>query len=426
MLDWLVVGGGPLGTYLARALVAQGRVPHGKLRILDPQAKPLARWHHCTRNTGMRYLRSPAPYHLDGDPMALSGFAFQHRELKEPFLEPYRRPSLALFEAHAAEVLSQARIQAQWLQGTAVGLERRAGHWAVACREGEVRARRVVLALGHDRLRWPAWAAQLRAQGGPVWHLFEPGFDRAALPPGKLAVVVGGGLSAAQAAVALAQRFPGQVLWLARQAPQLRVLDAEGGWSTPRLLDDFHREGSWAKRRSIIQEARPVGSMTPEAWAEAEAYLATGALRRLDTEVLGWNFLPNSGEAADDLLLPKPGQRSEADKPVAWASSLAQGQGMPQARRVALKLRGPLSGLEVDRIVLATGFGPGRPAAWLDAVAQAEGLPLAPCGFPVVDPSLAWAPGLHLVGALGELELGPFARNLAGARLAAGRLLEVA
>jgi hypothetical protein len=36
----------------------------------------------------------------------------------------------------------------------------------------------------------------------------------------------------------------------------------------------------------------------------------------------------------------------------------------------------------------------------------------------VVDRTLAWAPGLHVSGALAELEVGPVARNIIGARLA--------
>lgn len=422
MLDWLVVGGGPLGSYLARSLVAQGGCAPGRVRVLDPHPRPLARWRHCTGNTGMRYLRSPAPYHLDGDPMALSAFAWQHRErLDAPFLEPYRRPSLALFELHAQAVLAEHRVQDLWLQGTAVGLQRRQGHWAVACREGELRARRVLLAIGHDRLRWPAWAARMRALGAPVQHAFEAGFSRQALPQGERVLVVGGGLSGAQLATAIAQGRPGRALWLARKAPDLRVLDAEGGWSTPRLLKGFWAEGSMAKRRATIQEARPVGSMTPEAWAEAQAVLATGALGRLDAEVLAWAWAGHSGRVgAPSLALPPSAQGAP------WASALGGAQRAPDGGGVALALSGPVTELAVDRIVLATGFGPGRPAPWLDAVAEAEGLPLAPCGFPVVDASLAWAPGLHLAGALGELELGPFARNLAGARLAAARILEVA
>lgn len=418
MLDWLVVGGGPQGSYLARSLVAQGGVPRHRLRVLDPHPSPLARWRHCTRNTGMRFLRSPAPYHLDGDPMALSAFAWAHRDhLGAPFLEPYRRPSLALFDAHAQAVLAEHRLQEAWLRGTAVGLERRPGHWVVRCREGELRARRVLLALGHDRLRWPAWAAHLRALGGAVQHLFEAGFAPQSLGPSERIAIVGGGLSGAQLATALGRTHPGQVLWLARQAPDLRVLDADGGWSTPRLLRAFWAEKDPNQRRRIVQGARPTGTVTPEAWAEVQGVVAQGAVCHLPHRVQGWRWgeLDHEGGHLTEDLVAAP-----------WASALGAPQRPQPKGQVHLRLEGPCQGVAVDRVVLATGFGPGAPAPWLQDLALAEGLPRAACGFPIVDPSLAWAPGLHLAGALGELELGPFARNLAGARLAAARLLEVA
>ncbi len=56
-----------------------------------------------------------------------------------------------------------------------------------------------------------------------------------------------------------------------------------------------------------------------------------------------------------------------------------------------------------------------------DAIAQL-GLPCAACGYPIVSSQLAWAPGLHVTGPLAELELGPVARNIAGARAAGERL----
>jgi hypothetical protein len=49
-------------------------------------------------------------------------------------------------------------------------------------------------------------------------------------------------------------------------------------------------------------------------------------------------------------------------------------------------------------------------------------LPFAPCGYPVVNRYLAWGRGLFVTGALAELELGPVARNISGARRAGERL----
>jgi len=67
-------------------------------------------------------------------------------------------------------------------------------------------------------------------------------------------------------------------------------------------------------------------------------------------------------------------------------------------------------------VLLATGFARRAPGGGLLARAVAElGLPLAPCGRPVISPSLEWAPGLHVTGGLAELEIGASAPNIAGA-----------
>jgi hypothetical protein len=104
-----------------------------------------------------------------------------------------------------------------------------------------------------------------------------------------------------------------------------------------------------------------------------------------------------------------------------------------EVRRATLQPDGAV-GLEVpgltlraSRVLLATGFEQQRPGAgWLDRAIAACELPLASCGYPLVAPSLAWAPGLYVTGALAELELGPVARNIVGARHAGERLAVLA
>ncbi len=75
-------------------------------------------------------------------------------------------------------------------------------------------------------------------------------------------------------------------------------------------------------------------------------------------------------------------------------------------------------------MVLATGFERTRPGAWLEPTIERLGLRQSSCGYPVVDRALRWHPRIHVTGALAELELGPAARNIAGARMASERLLQ--
>lgn len=80
------------------------------------------------------------------------------------------------------------------------------------------------------------------------------------------------------------------------------------------------------------------------------------------------------------------------------------------------------------RVVLATGFSQHRPGGGLldDAAIDRLGLPCAACGYPIVSPRLEWTDGLFVAGPLSELELGPTARNISGARSAAARLVDAA
>ena len=82
------------------------------------------------------------------------------------------------------------------------------------------------------------------------------------------------------------------------------------------------------------------------------------------------------------------------------------------------------SEIEVDQVLLATGFSKNRPGGRLvEDLVQNAGLPVSNfCGYPVVDERLKWHPRIHVAGGLAELELGPAARNIAGARQAAERI----
>ena len=83
--------------------------------------------------------------------------------------------------------------------------------------------------------------------------------------------------------------------------------------------------------------------------------------------------------------------------------------------------------LAVNRVLLATGFDGHRPGgALVDGLVESAALPCANCGYPVVDEGLRWHPRVYVSGPLAELELGPTSRNIAGARRAAGRLVEAA
>lgn len=83
-------------------------------------------------------------------------------------------------------------------------------------------------------------------------------------------------------------------------------------------------------------------------------------------------------------------------------------------------LSSAISPYKYERIALATGFTSDISRFdWVQRAAQAEQMPCADCGFPIVGKDLQWGEGLYVMGAFAELEIGPTARNISGARKAA-------
>lgn len=387
MLEWLIIGGGIHGTYLSYVLTHVAGVSASRLRVLDPYATPLALWEQFTTNVGMEFLRSPVVHNLDPDPQALVKFAHTAAGLPHArFTEPYRRPALDLFRAHTQHLIEHQRLRELRVQGRARRLQRYADGFRVETADGDLTARRVLLALGvTEQPYWPEWAQTLRATGAPITHIFDIACRRSELPTSQQTVVIGGGISAAQTALALAHQAPGQVTLVMRHPLRVHQFDSDPGWLGPKYLRSYQREPDYGQRRAHIQSARHRGSVPPDVEQALGAAIASGILSMRTTEV---------GSASINA-----------------------------AGCITLRWMDGSGTLDAHLVVLATGFAAMRPGgAWLDAAIIDLGLPCAACGYPLVDETLGWYPGLYVSGALAELELGPAARNIAGARMAAERI----
>jgi cation diffusion facilitator CzcD-associated flavoprotein CzcO len=385
MLEWIIVGGGVHGTCVSHYLTSAVPQLRERIAVLDPHGAPLAAWQRAGSATGMDFLRSPMAHHIDVDELSLLRFASAMPALAR-FAPPAQRPARDLFDAHAERVVEEHGLAALRVKATVTRIAALAGGWRVETSVGSLDGRRVVLALGPgDHTHWPVWATEFRARGGRIEHVLDPGFRRDSLA-GCSTVVIGGGISAAQLALALADLTPGVVM-VTRHAPRLATQDAELGWLDGAALARFVEVGGGDERRHVIAGARRRGTMPADvaerlldAHAEGRVTLVIGAVER--------------------------------------ATRLFDGRG-----RLELADRELIS----DRIVLATGFDPRRPGGrFVDRAIRELGLPTARCGYPVVNGRLEWAPGLHVTGALADLQLGPLSRGIGGGRRAATILTRIA
>jgi hypothetical protein len=383
MLEWLIVGGGIHGTYLANLLTQQPHLAPEQVGILDPHDRLLAAWNRMTTHCGMRFLRSPATHHIDVPILSIYRFAKTPagRALAD-FIPPYNRPSLALFRAHSEQVIKDNDLARHHIRARALTVRRDGPRLVVETTAGPLKTRRVLLAIGmSEQLCWPSWAKTLRRAGGPVVHVFEPVFREEDGGSQKSIMVVGGGITAVQTALSLAARPDTRVTLLARRSLQESQFDFNPCWIGPKCLRRFYRE-DYPTRRATINDARIPGSLPGEILSEFTRARAQGRLGLHEAAVQG-AAMENGG----------------------------------------IRLRTTAGSMRAERVVLATGFRPERPGSGLvDRLIEDFNLPCNPCGYPIVGEDLQWGPNIFVTGPLAELQIGPCARNIVGARNA-GRML---
>lgn len=380
--SWLIVGGGLHGVHLAARLIAEAGCDADEVRILDPADTLLARWRACTATTGMTHLRSPSVHHLDLEAWSLQRFAGKRKNRRSGlFAAPYERPALDLFDAHCDRVIETYGLEGLHVRGRASVCRVDCNRVTVTTEEGQVlQATRVVFAIGvgEQPLR-PAWAPL----GDPcIDHIFSPEFSFPSPNVKQDVAVVGGGISAAQVALRLARE--GHKVWLISRHPvREHQFDADPGWLGPKYMAKFEQEPSLVRRRETISDARHRGSVPPDVLQSLRHAIHSGRIEWV--------------RAVVDQVFEEP-----------------------DARRLRLSTG---NDVVATRVLLATGFSSGRPGgAMLDDLIESASLPCSECGYPVVDRALRWHPRVYVSGALAELELGPTARNIAGARRAGDRI----
>lgn len=380
-VEWVIIGGGVHGVHAAICLIAAG-VPGEQIRIVDPGQVLLSRWMACTEATGMTHLRSPAVHHLGVSPWSLKHFARDLRGRQESracFAPPYDRPSLELFNAHSMALIEQHRLDEIHMRSRALGIILEGDGVRVRLEHQEaLSAGHVLLALGaSEQLNLPEWV-----HASPhVRHVFARGFVFPELDARSRVAVIGGGISAGQIA-SRCHALGARVHLFARHLPRVHQFDSDPGWLGPKYMGLFEKEDDPERRRRMIGAARHRGSLPPDVMRRLERAMRAGGVTWHQEEVLGMNA---SGDGSVEL--------------VTASTSHA-----------------------FDEVLLATGFASKRPGGELVSH-LARALPCARCGYPLTDHWLRWHPNIFLTGPLAELELGPTARNISGARRAGERLM---
>lgn len=384
MRKFVIVGGGVHGTYLLNRLSRE--YDHGDLAVVDPEPRFLAAFRRRASACGMSELRSPFVHHVGRDPFDLETFAEgAGREDELVPTEGYPpRPTLSLFLDHADHVVDRRELGECHVRARVTDIASEAAGLCVGTTAGELRAERVVLAVGHGPPSLPGWAC---SGVDHVWADTAMSADDAVTSPvaadgGRAAapdIVVGSGSTAVQTAIE-----HGPETLLTRHSLRTAVTEAEPPWvNWPHIERTLHCHPPGSKARlETVRAARNDGTVRP------------GLCERLDASDVSVEIgtVESAVSTGSEVLL-----------------RLADGRTM-----------------RAGTVGCATGFEPARRRPFVREIADSLGLERGYDGIAVLDDAtLEWrgaTDGVHVTGALAAGTVGPFAGNVIGARRAAERI----
>lgn len=383
MFDTIIVGGGIHGTLLQLALIRRG----GETPVvIDSRAEPLEAWKRNTAACGVRFLRSSSSHSLELDFHALRRFAREREYGPEHFIAPYLRPSLKLFNAHCDYLIEKYDLDDRILD-TIEEVRPDSGGFLLIGSEDRYRARKVILAPGTPPPVRP-WPDEGLQEPEQALHVFDPRFSLDKIASEESVAIIGCGVTGGQLAVALAARGVGEIRMIDVHEPTQADYDGNPCYVGPKCASSFESLSTPEERRKVIRLQRYPGTLPRDIYAEISALRDSGSL----------TFEPGRAHH-----LSQVGDRIELE--------LGETASRPTVR-------------SFDRVIAATGFAALPPGHQIiSRIAENHALATGPQGYPFPDQTLQWMPGLFVAGSLGELRIGPPARNIIGAHLAARRIL---
>ncbi|MFB9759615.1 FAD/NAD(P)-binding protein [Ectobacillus funiculus] len=388
MYKWVIVGGGVQGITMATFLLRKKKITTSELAIVDPYSEPLEKWKHYTSSISMPYLRSPVVHHIDVETFSLQAFVKRKTyDWNTAFYGRFKRPSLQVFNEYCEHIIEDLLLKNAWIQGRVRGANRMEGGWSVQLDNGqEILGENLILAIGiSEQPSWPEWAEVLKNESyNSVYHIFDsdlPSFEHLKRP----FTIVGGGITSVHLALKLSTLFPNDVTLFKRHSFRLHDFDSDPAWLGPKNQLPFRKLESYKERREKIIGARHKGSVPRDLHIKLLHRIQRGELSVVDGSAE--RAIVSNGQ----ILI-----HDDQDNLIHQTGTL----------------------------LLATGFKPTLPGReWLTPMIHKHHLKCAECGYPIVSKSLQWGPNLYVIGALAELEMGPIARNISGARQAAERIV---
>ncbi|SOE02228.1 FAD/NAD(P)-binding protein [Blastococcus haudaquaticus] len=358
----LVVGAGPHGLTAACYLLAADPALAGRIVVADPQPW-LSTWTARFTALELGSLRSACVHHPHPEPYALLRWA-EAAGRSAQFRGPVAAPGAGLFADFCRSLVAASELDTAHVRQAVAALHPRSdGRVDVHLTDDRLRVRAVVLATGGSRPHAPVAGA-----------LHSDALDLSTVRAGDDVVVVGGGLTAAHLALRAAARGAAAVL-LVRAPLRTRLMDVEAGWLGADLPDFFRL--AHEDRARVVRHARPGTVPAPVCEALRDHSRVRVQVGRV------------AGIGPDRLRLTDGGE------------------------------------LAADHVWLGTGYAQDVRADPVTARLLDEVPVDVVAGLPVLGPDLSWGgTSVHLSGGRAALEIGPAARGLAGARMAAERYTE--
>lgn len=387
-IDIGIIGAGPQALTLVTHILQKKAKFRRRMVVLDPSGSWLSQWRHQFAAQNIPHLRSPAVHHPHPNPYQLRKFA-EHR--RQELFPPYDLPGTNLFNDFCEDLVKSWQLENLVYSDKVTGIlpikVRSSNGFQLMLESGnQLIVRRVILATGGGIPKFPDWVNNIKKTYPQDRLLHSQQIDlRTVKLKNKRILIIGGGLTSGHLAVGAIEQGA-KVILMARRQLKEKLFDADPGWLGPKYLKNFYLELDWEKRWTLIHQARDGGSMTPAMMLK---------LRRMTRD--------------KPLTLEENCQVIKAD----WKDNQWQIKCQDEKH------------FSCDQIWLATGtqFRVNEHPLLTDI--QKNYPTQFVQGLPILDQYLRWpCLELFIMGGLSALQLGPVARNLAGAIKGSQRIAE--